>query len=47
MANLSQILLVEPINLEIGTWMVRRLLQLSSTQINCFDSSIGSTYQVG
>ena len=27
--------------------MVRRLLQLDSTQINRFDSSIGSTCQVG
>ena len=47
MSNLSQIKFVEPIYFEIGAWMVRRLLQLNSTQINWFDSSMGSTCQVG
>ena len=46
-SNLSQIEFVEPIYFEIGAWMVGRLLQLNSTQINWYDSSMGSTCQVG
>ena len=40
--ELSRIQFVEPIYFEIGAWMVPRLLQLNSTQINWIDSSLPS-----